>query len=74
MDNAPWHKGQDIRQMIEATQADLVMLPPYSPDLNPIEHAWANLKARVKKHVTNIENQKQNIQTQINEINQSIRA
>ena len=65
MDNAPWHKGQEIRDMIEATQADLVMLPPYSPDLNPIENAWANLKAKIRKHASGPDDQKQNIQTQI---------
>ena len=74
MDNAPWHKGVDIRQMIEATGAELIMLPPYSPDLNPIEHAWANLKAAVRKHAAEIEDQKNNIQTQISKMNHSIRA
>ena len=49
MDNAPWHKGQDIRDIIEKTGAKLIFLPPYSPDLNPIEHAWANLKAKIRK-------------------------
>ena len=49
MDNAPWHKGNDIREAIEETGAKLIFLPPYSPDLNPIEHAWANLKNKLKK-------------------------
>lgn len=49
MDNAPWHKGQEIRDIIEKTGAKLIFLPPYSPDLNPIEHAWANLKAAIRK-------------------------
>lgn len=49
MDNAPWHKGEDISKIIEATGAKLVFLPPYSPDLNPIEHAWANLKKFIRK-------------------------
>ncbi len=34
--------------MIESTGAKLLKLPPYSPDLNPIEHAWANLKQTIK--------------------------
>ena len=48
MDNAPWHKGDDIKRLIESTGAILIKLPPYSPDLNPIEHAWANLKHAIK--------------------------
>ena len=39
MDNAPWHKREDIKTLIESTGARLLKLPPYSPDLNPIEHA-----------------------------------
>ncbi len=49
MDNAPWHKGAEIKEIIEETGAKLLYLPPYSPDLNPIEHAWANLKQFIKK-------------------------
>jgi transposase len=49
MDNAPWHKGIEIKEIIEKTGAKLLYLPPYSPDLNPIEHAWANLKKFIKK-------------------------
>ena len=45
--NAPWHKGQEIRDIIEATGAILIYLPPYS-ELNPIKHAWANPKAAIK--------------------------
>lgn len=50
MDNAPWHRGTEIRKQIEDTGAKLVMLAPYSPDLNPIEHAWANLKQAIKSN------------------------
>jgi transposase len=49
MDNAPWHKGEEIAKIIEEAGARLIFLPPYSPDLNPIEHAWANLKKFIKK-------------------------
>lgn len=49
MDNAPWHKGHDIQVLIESSGAMLLKLPPYSPDFNPIEHAWANLKHKIKK-------------------------
>lgn len=44
MDNARWHKTQRTRELIAATGARLLYLPPYSPDLNPIEHDFANIK------------------------------
>ena len=44
MDNLSSHKVDGGRQRIEARQAELLYLPPYSPDLNPIEKAWSKLK------------------------------
>lgn len=44
MDNLSSHKVKGVRERIEARGAKLVYLPPYSPDLNPIEKAWAKLK------------------------------
>jgi transposase len=44
MDNLAAHKVHGVRQAIEETGAQLVYLPPYSPDLNPIEMAFAKLK------------------------------
>jgi transposase len=44
MDNLPAHKVKGVRQAIEAVDARLVYLPPYSPDFNPIEQAFAKLK------------------------------
>jgi len=44
MDNLPAHKSVVIRTAIEATGASLSYLPPYSPDFNPIENAFAKLK------------------------------
>jgi len=49
MDNLPAHKGADVRRSIEATGARLMFLPPYSPDFNPIENAFAKLKALLRK-------------------------
>jgi transposase len=49
MDNLSSHKGPKVRQMIEAAGACLLYLPPYSPDLNPIENAFAKLKALLRK-------------------------
>jgi transposase len=44
MDNLSSHKVDGVRQRIEARKAELIYLPPYSPDLNPIEKAWSKLK------------------------------
>jgi transposase len=49
MDNLPAHKVDGVRRMIEAAGARLFYLPPYSPDLNPIEMAFAKLKALLRK-------------------------
>jgi transposase len=49
MDNLPAHKRAQIRIAIEAAGARLMYLPPYSPDLNPIEMAFAKLKAALRK-------------------------
>ena len=48
MDNLPAHKGAMIREAIERCGARLVFLPPYSPDFNPIENAFAKLKAMLR--------------------------
>lgn len=48
MDNLPAHKGETVRNLIEARGAKLLLLPPYSPDLNPIEMAFAKLKALLR--------------------------
>ena len=50
MDNLSSHKSADVRAMIEAAGAELRYLPPYSPDLNPIEQAFSKLKAHLRKH------------------------
>jgi len=44
MDNLSAHKVSGVRELIQAAGAELLYLPPYSPDLNPIELAWAKLK------------------------------
>ena len=49
MDNLPAHKPDAVRDAIEAVGAELRYLPPYSPDLNPIEMAFSKLKALLKK-------------------------
>ena len=49
MDNLPAHKLPGVRAAIQATGAILLLLPPYSPDFNPIEHAFAKFKAILRK-------------------------
>ena len=49
MDNLPAHKAAGVRDAIEAAGACLLYLPPYSPDFNPIENAFAKLKALLRK-------------------------
>lgn len=49
MDNLGSHKVAGVRQAIEACGASLLYLPPYSPDLNPIEQSFAKLKALIRK-------------------------
>ena len=49
MDNLPAHTVKGVRQAIESVGAKLFYLPPYSPDLNPIEQVFAKLKTLLKK-------------------------
>ncbi len=44
MDNLSAHKGQRVRELIEERGCELLYLPPYSPDLNPIEEAFSKVK------------------------------
>lgn len=48
-DNLPSHKVKGVQQAIEAAGAKLQFLPPYSPDLNPIETFFSKLKAKLKQ-------------------------
>ena len=49
MDNLPAHKVTGVREVIEAAGASLLYLPPYSPDLNPIEQVFSKLKSLLRK-------------------------
>jgi len=49
MDNLSSHKGSRVRELIEERGCTLMYLPPYSPDLNPIEEAFAKLKALLRR-------------------------
>ena len=52
MDKLSAHKVDGVRQLIQAAGAQLLYLPPYSPDLNPIEKAWAKLKQLLRARKT----------------------
>lgn len=49
MDNAAFHKSEMTKILIEDAECQLLFLPPYSPDFNPIETFWANFKAQIRK-------------------------
>ena len=49
MDNLPAHKVSGIGELIQARGAKLIYLPPYSPDLNPIEKCWSKIKTYLRK-------------------------
>lgn len=63
MDNASFHKSNKVKELIEKANCRLIYLPPYSPDLNPIEHVWANLKRLIRVHP----DREQNLQLAITE-------
>lgn len=51
VDNATFHKGGRIEQLIREAGCELLYLPPYSPDLNKIERCWSWLKSRIRKQL-----------------------
>jgi transposase len=51
MDNATFHKGGRIEELIQNAGCKVLYLPPYSPDLNKIEKCWSWLKSRIRKHL-----------------------
>lgn len=50
-DNATFHRGGRIKELIEAAGCQLKYLPSYSPDLNKIEQCWSWLKSRIRKRI-----------------------
>jgi transposase len=49
LDNATFHKGVEMINALESLGHTVLYLPPYSPDLNPIEKKWAQAKSRRRK-------------------------
>ena len=51
MDNASFHKSKKTKELIESVGCKVIFLPPYSPDYNPIEKFWANMKKWIKDKI-----------------------
>ena len=49
LDNASFHRSEESKRIVEKAGCQLLFLPAYSPDLNPIEKFWANLKAKIRE-------------------------
>lgn len=55
LDNASFHKSKESQKLIESAGCKILFLPPYSPDLNPIEKYWANMKKKVRELLKKVE-------------------
>lgn len=55
LDNATFHKGGRIEELILSVGCEVWYLPPYSPDLNKIEKCWSWLKSRIRKKLNEFE-------------------
>ena len=49
MDNLSAHKGERVRELVEERGCEVLFLPPYSPDMNPIEEAFSKVKGLLRK-------------------------
>jgi len=65
LDNATFHKSQKIRELIKSVECEIQYLPPYSPDLNEIEHYWFPIKNRVRKSEGTIEDFRERVDTSV---------
>ncbi len=67
VDNATFHYGGRIAQLLETAGCRLLYLPPYSPDLNRIEKCWAWLKSRVRQRLSHFSSLRQAIESVLRE-------
>lgn len=65
LDNATFHQGEKIRKLVESVDCKIEYLPPYSPDLNEIEHYWFPIKNRVRKSQGSIEDFRERVDTAV---------
>ena len=56
LDNASFHQSPSPHKLVTAAGCELLFLPTYAPDLNPIEHLWANLKAALRRRLPTAKN------------------
>jgi len=56
MDNAPFHRKKKLKNLARRHGVKLLFLPAYSPDFNPIEKTWANMKRALPDSLTDVEN------------------
>ncbi len=68
MDNAAFHKSQETEVIINDAGCQLIFLPPYSPDFNPIEKFWANLKRQIKNSLSQFDSLQAAIDSAFHEI------
>lgn len=54
LDNATFHRSEASKKLVEDAGCELLFLPPYSPDLNPIEKCWANMKRKVREILSSV--------------------
>ena len=52
MDNAPFHRKKILEQIAKRYHQEMIFLPPYSPDFNPIEKKWGNTKRYLRKDIS----------------------
>ena len=72
MDNASFHKGEDLEMIIKNYKINLLYLPTYSPDLNPIEKKWAQIKSYYRKFKTYFQDKMKLIEQLLLEVKVSI--
>ena len=65
LDNATFHKGEKIQKLVESTGCEIQYLPPYSPDLNKIEHYWFPIKNRVRKSKGSIDDFRERVDSAV---------
>lgn len=53
MDNAAFHRKRELEKLTEDAECSILFLPPYSPDLNPIEKFWSWLKRKLRETLEN---------------------